>query len=448
MRFKARLVAQGYTQRHGLDYDETFSPVVRNETVRAVIALAAKHNLILHQMDVKTAFLNGELQEEVYMRQPEGFEVGDGHLICKLRKSIYGLKQSSRCWNKKLNESLCKLNFVQSTSDPCLYVSQEGMAFIAIHVDDLIIAADSDDHMDRIKRAIAGVFEMKDLGKLEYVLGVHVIQRDDCVWVNQAGYTHKVLEKFQMDNAKPVSTPADPGEKLTKDDDSEPFSTELYQSAVGCLLFLSTWTRPDIAYAVGNVARFCSKPTKRHWVAVKRIMRYLCGTVNYGLCYDRGNQDECTGYSDADWGGDIDTRKSTSGYVYKLAGAAISWKSKKQASVAISTAEAEYMALASATQEGVWLQKILEDFGEPTVPIVIHEDNQAAIAMTKNPQYHGRAKHVSIKYHFVRDLVEQNKVKMVYCPSEDMIADILTKGLNKDKFVYMRALTGMGMCPI
>ena len=272
-RHKARLVAQGYTQRYGFDYDETFCPVVRSESVRTVIALAAHSELKLHQMDVTTAFLNGTLKEEVYMKQPEGFaEKGKEHLVCRLRKSIYGLKQSSRCWNTTLDKHLKAMGLVQSSSDPCIYMSiGKEEVIVGVHVDDILVAAKSDKRIAEVKKSIADKFEVKDLGELRSFLGVTKTgQGAKTTWIGQPGYTAKILEKYGMRDAKPVSTPVDTGVKLMKASEETPvISQELYQSAVGSLLYLSTWTRPDITYAVNNVARFCARPTKEHWTAVK-----------------------------------------------------------------------------------------------------------------------------------------------------------------------------------
>ena len=266
-RYKVRLVAQGYSQQRGLDYDETFSPVVRTESVRALIALAAKNNMILHQLDVTTAFLNGTLDEEIYMKQPEGFEIkGKEHLVCKLRKSIYGLKQASRCWNTALHAHLCTIGFCQSDNDPCIYVSEDGMVTLAVYVEDIILGACGEKLMKEVKQAIGQKFITRDMGELEYFLGVAVNQnkKSGAVWIGQPMYTRKVIKKFNMRQAKPVATPVDSSVKLTKaEEDSETIDQGLYQSAVGCLLYLSTWTQPDIAFAVSNVAKFCSNPSKR-----------------------------------------------------------------------------------------------------------------------------------------------------------------------------------------
>ena len=448
-RFKARLVAQGFSQQFGLDYDETFCPVVRFESIRTVIALAMQNGLRLHQMDVTTAFLNGELKEEVYMKQPEGFIAEDEkRLVCKLKRSIYGLKQSPRCWNSVLDEHLKKMGFVQTASDPCLYVKSEGEMFIiAVYVDDLLLAVKSEQLLAEAKRSLAGQFKMKDMGKLEYFLGVKIVLDLEAgsAWIGQPVYTQGILLKYGMEHAKPVNSPVDPSSKLVKAmEESESCDQAQYQSAVGSLLYLSTRTRPDITYAVSTVARFCANPSQHHWIAVKRILRYLKGTLNFGLLYRKDGPTEFTGYSDADWAGDIDDRKSTSGYIFQIGGTAVSWRSKKQSCVALSTAEAEYMALASAAQEAIWLRRLRNDLKDgPAGSMVIFEDNQAAICMARNPQFHGRAKHIDIKYHFIREQVQNDVVSLKYCQTGEMIADILTKGLTYDKFSKLRKMAGV-----
>ena len=265
------------------------------------------------------------------------------------------------------------------------------------------------------------------------------------VCFGQQAYTEKLLKRFGMEKANPVATPVDTSNKLVKATESEEcVDQQEYQSAVGSLLYLAVATRPDIAFAVSNVTKFSAQPTKQHWVAVKRILRYLKGTADYGLVFTHNAPGECVGYSDADWGGDLNDRKSTSGYLFKISGGTVSWRSKKQSCVALSTAEAEYVALASATQEATWMSRLtagLENRSEE--PIVLFEDNQSAISMTKNPQFHGRSKHISIKYHFIRDQVEKGIVNLNYCPTRDMIADIMTKGLPKEQFTRLRSMAGV-----
>ncbi len=274
-----------------------------------MIALATKNSLKLHQLDITTAFLNGDLQEEVYMKQPEGFLAdGQENLVCRLEKSIYGLKQSPRCWNQALDTKLKMMNFTPSKSDPCIYLSTTDSLFIlAVYVDDILLAGKSQEKIAQVKSELGSHIQVKDMGELHYFLGVSVEQNTETgdTWIGQPAYTQAVIKKFGLENSKPVSTPVNPGTKLLKaSDESETVDETLYQSAVGSLLYLSGWTRPDIAFSVNSVARFCSKPTKDHWTAVKRILRYLNGTPDYGLLYSRNDETMC-GYSDADWAGDV-----------------------------------------------------------------------------------------------------------------------------------------------
>ena len=286
-----------------------------------MIALATKYGLELHQMDVKTAFLNGELKEDIYMKQPEGFiEKDKDILVCKFRKSIYGLKQSARCWNTELNKQIKKMGFNQSSSDRCIYVRDLGEVFIlAIYVDDIIIAGENTGNIDDVKKRISEKFDVKDMGKLHHFLGVKVIQNTQTghIWIGQPNYTLELLVRFRMDESKPAETAVDANSKLIKAEDQEGLcNKELYQSAIGSLHYLSTRTRPDESYAVGNAARFCAQPSNTHWSAVKRIMRYLKGTLNLALMFKSNNEGELVGFSDADWAGDLNDRKSTSGYVF------------------------------------------------------------------------------------------------------------------------------------
>ena len=300
-RYKARLVAQGFSQRYGTDYDETFCPVVRLESLRTIIALAVQHGLKLHQVDVATAFLNGKLEEDVYMRQPEGFVTkGQEHLVCKLKKSIYGLKQSPRCWNTTLDDQLKDMGFIQSTSDPCVYKNSGGETFlIGVYVDDIILAGKNDKIIDEVKKALGAKFNIKDMGKLHYFLEMNIQQDEKTgnVWIGQPAYVESILKKFGMNNSKLVSTPIDPNTKLTKTTDHEQsIDQQLYQSAIGSLLYLSGGTRPDITFSVSNLAKFSAKPSKHHWIAIKRVMRYLKGTIDFGILYTKQKSQNFVAY--------------------------------------------------------------------------------------------------------------------------------------------------------
>ncbi len=343
-----------------------------------------------------------------------------------------------------LNDQLNIMGYIQSESDPCIYRRCEGEMFnIGVYVDDIVLAAKKEEQLKNVKQALAKRFDIKDMGKLHYFLGLKVVQNDEAneVWIGQPVYTQNLLKKFGMEDAKSVKTPVDTCTKLVKGtEDEEKFDQKMYQSAVGSLMYLSVGTRPDITYAVNNVAKFSSRPNTQHWIGVKRIMRYLKGTTKFGLLYSKETSSKCVGYSDSDWGGDLDDRKSTSGYFFQIGSCPVSWRSKKQSCVALSTAEAEYMALASAGQEAVWMRLLISELCASSVEELIdYEDNQSAIQIAKNPQFHRRTKHIEIKYHFIRELR--------YCPTEEMIADLLTKGLGHDQLVKLQFLAGVRVMP-
>lgn len=442
-RFKARLVAKGYSQVQGVDYNETFSPVVRFTTVRALLALGVQEKKLIHQMDVTTAFLNGKLEEDVYMYQPEGYsEPGKEDLVCKLNKSIYGLKQSPRCWNAELHKFLTNIGFSQCNADTCVYIKEK--TIIAIYVDDLIIMTDTESEMTHIKKEMSGKFKMKDMGPINFFLGVSVQRKEDSVVLHQRAYIQEILGKYQMSDAKPVATPSDPNVQLTKDDGSNGVDQTLYQSIVGALLYVSMATRPDIAQAVGAVSRFNADPKQTHLTAAKRILCYLKATMELALVYGCEEPEGCC-YSDADWGGDRDTRHSTSGYIFTLCGGAISWNSKLQRVTALSTAEAEYIALSEACKEVMWIKKLVDELLEKNVsqPIKVMEDNQAAIAMVKNPVYHSRSKHIDIRFHFIRDLYQEGHIMLQYCPSSENVADLMTKPIPRIHYERLRLKLGL-----
>ena len=455
-RYKARLVAQGYSQVKGVDYDEVFSPVARNTSVRSLLALANAHDLEIHQMDVKTAFLNGSLDCEIYMSQPEGFVDPDRpNHVCKLKKSIYGLKQSTRCWNTTLDEYLKSVGYYKSNADGCIYVksvkeANDRISFVilGVYVDDIIPVSNNPVLLKAEKAALCERFEMVDQGEIHYLLGMSIKRDRECrtLTISQTNYIEKVLRKFGMENCKPISTPLELGRKFQQlSQGDEPFNVQTYQQAIGCLTYMSTATRRDIAAAVGVLSQYMSRPSKDHWIGVKRVLRYLKGTLMYGLKFSAHEEEpELFGYSDADWAGDVDTRRSTSGYVFQIGSSTVSWSSKKQTTVAKSSTEAEYVTLSSATQEAVWLRSLMGDFGrQMDAPTTIYEDNQGAIELAKNAKYHNRTKHIDICHHFVRERVVSNEIQVIYCPTGDMIADIMTKGLAKLTFEKLRDLLGV-----
>ena len=420
-----------------------------------MLAYAIQNDMLIHQMDVVTAFLNGTLEEDIYMQQPAGYvQPGKEKMVCKLKKSLYGLKQSPRCWNKEFKEHMESANFKQSTADPCIFTKTEEsgeIIIVAVYVDDLIIVTKTNEKMNEIKRNLTSRFKMKDLGKLHHCLGITVEYDESkrCLWLHQKPYISAMLEKFGLSQAKTVSTPANLNEKLKRDDGtSKLVDPTLYQSMVGSLLYAAITTRPDISQAVGAASKYCSNPSEAHLTAVKRILRYLKETINLGLKYEKLESSTLVGYSDADWAGDLDDRHSTSGNLFLLAGGPVSWLSKKQSTVTLSTAEAEYISLCGATQEAVWLRRLLSDFKfcqeEPTV---IKEDNQGTIAIARNPVSHSRTKHIDIKYHYVRETILDGYVTLEYCSTEQMIADLLTKPLTRDRFETLRNLMGLESLP-
>ena len=447
--YKARLVAQGYSQIEGVDYDQTFAPVARFESVRTLLSLAVQYDLKLHQMDVQNAFLNGKLEENIFIKQPKGFEVaGKEHCYYKLNKSLYGLKQSSRCWNSELHAYLIKLGFVQSASDPCIYFKlADELCIIAVYVDDLIIACKSVAEINAIKQCLCDRYKMKDLGVLSNFLGVKVEHdvKNKSIFINQSTFASSLVNKFNFENSRSVKTPADVNVKPQNCDSTKSFDSKLYQSCLGGLLYLSNRTRPDLTYSVSKAARYCANPTEENWSFVKRILRYLNGTLDFGIVYSKVDSPKLIGYSDADWAGDVIDRKSTSGYCFKFNNGIISWRSNKQNCIALSTAEAEYVALSSAAQEAVWLSRLLQDinFNNLGLPVTLFEDNQAAISIAENPQNHPKTKHIGIKYHYIRDLVSKNVISLEYCPTDMMLADIFTKSLSPEKFVKLRSMLGM-----
>jgi hypothetical protein len=448
-RFKARLVAKGYAQKYGIDYDETFSPVVRFSSIRLLLTFAVQRDMLIHQMDAVTAFLNGKLDEEIYMEQPDGYiKPGQEQLVCKLKRSLYGLKQSPRCWNKAFQEYMGCIGFAQSAADPCVYIKIANvLTIVAVYVDDLIVISETAEEMEKIKKELAVQFKMKDMGELHYCLGMSIEQdkEQNSIKLHQKEYICSMIEKYGLSEANPVSTPVDVNVKLVKDDEiSKEVDPKLYQSMVGSLLYAAMTTRPDIAYAVGVVSKFNSKPSEAHLTAVKRILRYLKGTADLALKYQKSDHGMLIGYSDADWAGDLDDRHSTTGNLFLMEEGAVSWLSKKQATVSLSTAEAEYVALSKATQEAVWLRRLLVDLQmPPDNPTLIMEDNQGAIAMARNPVGHARTKHIDIRYHFVREALEQGTIDVQYCPTKEMLADLFTKPLPREQFEKLRSGIGL-----
>ena len=447
-RYKARLVAKGFTQEEGIDYTETFSPVSKKDSLRVILALVAHFDLELEQMDVKTAFLNGDLEEEVYMKQPEGFSSSEGQdLVCKLKKSIYGLKQASRQWYLKFHDVISSFGFEENVMDQCIYLKESGskICFLVLYVDDILLASNDKGLLREVKQFLSKNFEMKDMGEASYVIGIK-IHRDryrGILGLSQEAYINRVLERFHMKDCSPSVAPIVKGDKLNlsqcpkNDFEREQMKNIPYASAVGSLMYAQVCTRPDIAYSVGMLGRFQSNPGIDHWKAAKKVMRYLQGTKDYKLMFKRTDNLEVVGYSDSDFAGCTDSRKSTSGYVFMFAGGAVSWRSNKQTLTATSTMEAEFVSCFEATSHGVWLKSFISGLrvvDSIARPLKMFCDNSAAVFMAKNNKSGSRSKHIDIKYLAIRERVKENKVVIQHISTELMIADPMTKGLPPHKF--------------
>ncbi|GKV41340.1 hypothetical protein SLEP1_g48885 [Rubroshorea leprosula] len=390
-RYKARLMAKGYKQQHGIDYEEVFAPVARLETIRLIISLATQNKWKIFQMDVKSAFLNGSLEEEVYVQQPLGYVVkGEENKVLKLKKALYNLKQAPRAWNCGIDKYFQENGFVKCPYEYALYVkvSNGGILIVCLYVDDLIFTGNNPRMFEEFKRAMSNEFEMTDIGLMSYYLGIEVKQMEEGIFISQENYVREVLKRFNMSNCKPVNTPVVSGIKLSKFEEGGSVDATLFQSLVGSLRYL-TCTRPDILFGVGLVSRYLEAPTTVHLKAAKRILRYIKGTTDFGLNYFASNDFTLRGFSDSDWAGDIDDRKSTTGCVFYMGDTAFTWSLKKQPIVTLSTCEAEYVALNSCVTHVVWLRNLLKELRVTQEgPTKIYVDNKSSIALAKNPQFH------------------------------------------------------------
>ena len=406
--------------------------------------MVVQYDLIVHQMDVKTAYLYTPIDYEIFVEQPEGFKTNK--LVYRLNKSLYGLKQSGRNWNKMLHECLIRNDFIQNPADHCVYMKQNERLLIVSWVDDLIIAADKVISLSNVKKMLMSEFKMKNLGKLNHFIGIDFYITQGCVKMNQNNYVGRVLERFNTSNCKPRATSS----KLNMDlsNNSDPVDSRKYREIIGSLIYLMTCTRPDLSYAVGKLSQYLLELRQQHWVAAKHILKYLRGTSHYELRYQKSEELGILAYSDADWASDQSDRRSTTGfcfYLYKES-SPISWKSKKQPTVALSTYESEYMALAKTTQENLCLIQLLNgmDPQQRYEPAKILGDNQGAITLSKDPVNKQRCKHIDIKYHLIRDAQRKKKIEIIYCPTTDMIADIMTKPMIKLKLKrFKRLLFGL-----
>lgn len=449
-KYKARLVAKGFLQRPGIDFGEVFAPVARIETVRMVIAFASWHNWSMYHMDVKSAFLNGPLDEEVFVDQPQGFAVkGQESKVYKLNKALYGLKQAPRAWNKRIDSFLIEVGFVKCISEHGVYVktaADHKVLIVCLYVDDLLVTGNCEADIGVFKSQMMNEFEMTDLGVLSYFLGLEFNKTEKGILMHQSKYVKDLLKRFNMEKCNSAATPAETGLVLEKEGSEELVDPTYFRKIVGSLRYLCH-SRPDLAYSVGLISRFMEKPRMPHLLAAKRIIRYVKGTQSFGILFERklsAEDPELFGFTDADWCGDREERKSTAGFVFFYGRSPISWGSKKEPIVALSSCESEYVAAAMSACQAVWLDTLMQELKmkEPTaVRLLI--DNKSAINLAKHPVAHGRSKHIETRFHYLRDQVNREKLSLEFCRTEVQVADILTKPLRKDRFEELRKKLGV-----
>ncbi|GKB31274.1 retrovirus-related pol polyprotein from transposon TNT 1-94 [Tanacetum coccineum] len=406
---KARLVAQGFRQEEGIDFEESFAPVAIIEAIRIYIANAAHKNMTIYQMDVKTAFLNGKLKEEVYVSQPEGFVDQDNPShVYKLKKALYGLKQAPRAWYDMLSSFLISQHFSKGAVDPTLFIRQAG----------------------------------NDILLMSFFLGLQISQSPRGIFINQSKFAFEIVKKYGLLTTDSVDTSLVEKSKLDEDLQGKQVDATLYRGMIGSLMYLTS-SKPDLIYAVCLCARYQAKPTEKHLQAVKWIFRYLKGTINMGLWYSKDTGMYLTAYADADHAGCQDTRRSTSGSAQFLGDKLVSWSSKKQKCTAISSTEAEYIALSGCCAQILWMRSQLTDYGFQFNKIPLYCDNKSAIALCYNNIQHSRAKHIDGRYHFIKEQVENGIVELYFVRTEYQLADIFTKPLPRDRFNFLIKKLGM-----
>ena len=444
-RLKARLVVKGYAQTYGVDYSDTFSPVAKMTYVRLFISLPATHNWDLHQLDIKNAFLDGDLQEEVYMEQSPGF-VAQGEIgkVCRLWKSLYGLKQSPRAWFGKFSQAVEKFGLQKSKSDHSVFYrnSSSGIILLVVYVDDIVITESDSTGISSLKSFLHGQFHTKDLGMLRYFLGVKVMRSKHEIFLSQRSYVLDLLSETRKLGAKSCSSSMALGVHLTRE--GELFEDpERYRRLDGKLNYL-TVTRPDIAHSVSVISQYMSSPIVDNWAAVEHILCYFKGASERGILYSNHGHKRVKYFTDADWAGSKEDRRSTSSYCVFVSENLVSWKSKKQEVVSRSTAESEYRAMTRSLCEIMWFHQLLMEVGIKTVvPAKLSCDNQAALHIASNPIFHERTKHIEIDYHFVREKIQLGLISTGYVKTGEQLGDIFTKALSGDQVSYLCNKLGM-----
>ncbi|KAI3692517.1 hypothetical protein L6452_32334 [Arctium lappa] len=445
IRNKARLVAQGYTQEEGIDYEEVFAPVARIEAIRLFIAYASYMNFKVYQMDVKSAFLNGSIEEEVYVCQPPGFENPSyPDRVYKLKKALYGLHQAPRAWYDTLSSYLLENGFERGVIDKTLFIKRKKkeILLVQIYVDDIIFGSTRDSMCKEFEDLMYQRFKMSSMGELTFFLGLQVQQKSDGIFICQSKYVQDILTKFGFSDSKPASTPMETHKQITADLEGEDMDVHHYRSMIGSLMYL-TASRPDIMFPVCVYARFQVRPKQSHFQAIKRIFRYLKGQPRLGLWYPHDSPFDLIAYSDSDLGGANLDRKSTSGGCQFLGARLVSWQCKKQTTVSTSTTEAEYIAAASCCSQVLWIQNQMLDYGVTFLHTPIFIDNSSAISIVNNPVKHSKTKHIEIRYHFIRDCNEKKLVQVVKVHTDNQFADLFTKAFDVGRFTFLVTSVGM-----
>ncbi|GJW51500.1 retrovirus-related pol polyprotein from transposon TNT 1-94 [Tanacetum coccineum] len=424
---------------------ESFAPVARLDAIRIFLAFAAHMNMIVYQMDVKTTFLNDILREKVYVRQPDGFVDTDNlNHVYKLKKALYGLKQAPRAWYDLLSKFLLSKEFFKGTVDLTLFIRRQGknILLVQIYVDDIIIASTTPELCDQFSKIMCSKFKMSMMGKISFFLGLQISQSSRGIFLNQSKFALESLKKYGMESSDPVDTPIVEKSKLDEDTQGNAVDLTHYRGMVGTLMYL-TASRLDLTFAVCMCARYQAKPTEKHLHAVKRIFKYLRGTVNRGLWYPKDSSIALTAYADADHAGCQDTRRSTSGSMQLLGDRLVSWSSKRQKSAAISSTEAEYIALSGCCAQVLWMRSQLTDYGLGFNKIPMYCDNKSAIALCCNNVQHSRSKHIDIRFHFIKEQVENGVVELYFFNTEYQLADIFSKALGRERIEFLINKLGM-----
>ncbi|GJT85998.1 putative ribonuclease H-like domain-containing protein [Tanacetum coccineum] len=445
VRNKARLVAQGHRQEEGIDYDEVFAPVARLEAIRIFLAFASYMGFIVYQMDVKSAFLYGKIDEEVYVSQPPGFQdPKHPEKVYKVVKALYGLHQAPRAWYATLSTFLLKNGYRRGTIDKTLFLKKDkhDIILVQVYVDDIIFGSTKKSWCDEFEALMKSRFQMSSMGELNFFLGLQVKQKPDGIFISQDKYVAEILKKFDFASVKTASTPIETQKPLVKDEEASDVDVHLYRSMIGSLMYV-TASRPDIMFAVCACSRFQVTPKTSHLSAVKRIFRYLKGKPKLGLWYPRESSFDLESYSDSDYAGANLDRKSTTGGCQFLGRRLITWQCKKQTIVATSTTEAEYVAAASCCGQVLWIQNQMLDYGFNFMNTKIYIDNESTICIVKNPVYHSKTKHIAIRHHFIRDAYEKKLIQVLKIHTNDNVADLLTKAFDVSRFQFLVVSIGM-----